>query len=444
LNSSRDSLLRGWLELALNIDTKESAARTAAAIEAWKKTYPTHPAGEFVKTLATPATLAMGLGRIERIALLLPLSSDHALAAQAVRDGFQAMHAASTRPDKPTVKIYDIGANPAQAPLTYSAAVRDGAQLVVGPLGLDAADELVKRGALEAPTLMLSHTSQNVNLAGRALFQFGLPPEQEAVQAAERAYLDGHRQAAVLTAESAWGQRLATAFTDAWLRLGGTVADSQTYAPDQNDYAAPVKQLLNIGRSEARKDALEARLKIKLKFEPRPRDDVDFIFLGADAKHARLIKPQINYHRAARLPVYATSHVFTGRGDPGQDADLDGIVFGDMPWILVGDGRIQQLRTTLQRDWPYAHTQLDRLYALGVDAYAVIPWLNRIGADSGARFNGVTSGLSLERDGHLHRQLLWAKFKKGVPQLLDTFLKHKGQFEADDSPEDSLTSGPGT
>jgi outer membrane PBP1 activator LpoA protein len=385
-----------------------------------------------------------GLGRIDRIALLLPLSSEHALAAQAVRDGFQAMHAASTRSHKPTVKIYDIGANPAQAPLTYSAAVRDGAQLVVGPLGLEAADQLVKRGALEVPTLLLSHTDQGVGTAGQPLFQFGLPPEQEAVQAAERAYLDGHRQAAVLTPNSAWGQRLAKAFNDAWLRLGGWVVDSQTYAPDQNDYTEPVKRLLNIAQSEARKNALEARLGAKLKFEPRPRDDVDFIFLGADAKHARLIKPQINYHRAARLPVYATSHVFTGRGDPGLDADLDGIVFGDMPWLLVGDGKIEQLRSTVQRGWPYARSQLDRLYALGVDAYAIIPWLNRIGADSGARFNGVTSGLSLERDGRLHRQLVWAKFKKGVPQLLDTFLKHKGQFEADDSIEDPFTFSPGT
>ena len=444
LHASRDTLLRGWLELALNVDPASGPARTSAAIEAWKKTHATHPAGEFVKTLAAPTPMIASLGRIERIALLLPLTSEHALAAQAVRDGFLAMHAASYRPDKPTVKVYDIGANPAQAPLTYSAAVRDGAQLVVGPLGLEAVDQIIKRGVLEVPTLLLSHAAQDANLGARAVFQFGLPSEQEAVQAAERAYLDGHRQAAVLTANAASGQRLAKAFTDAWQRLGGLVVDAQTYPLDQSDYADPVRRLLNIDQSEARNNALEVRLKIKLKFEPRPRDDIDFIFLGADAKHARLIKPQINYHRAARLPVYATSHVFTGRSDPGLDADLDGVVFGDMPWILVGDGKIQQLRETLQRDWPYARSQLDRLYALGVDAYAIIPWLSRIGADSSARFSGVTSGLSLDLDGRLHRQLVWAKFKKGVPQLLDAFLKHKGQFETDDSVEDPFAFSPGT
>lgn len=443
-HAARDPLVRGWLELAQSVDPASGPARTGAAIEAWKKTHAGHPAGEFVKTLAVPMPAIAGIGRVERIALLLPLTSEHALAARAVRDGFLAMHAASGRPDKPAVKVYDIGANPAQAPVSYSAAVRDGAQLVVGPLGLEAVDQVVKRGVLEVPTLLLSHAGQNANLPGRAVFQFGLPAEQEAVQAAERAYLDGHRLAASLTANTASGQRLAKAFADAWQRLGGLVASAQTYPPDQNDYADPVKRLLNITQSEARKNALEARLKIKLKFEPRPRDDVDFIFLGADAKHARLIKPQINYNRAARLPVYATSHVFTGRGDPGLDADLDGIMFGDMPWILVGDGKIQQLRETLQRDWPYARTQLDRLYALGVDAYAVIPWLNRMGADGGVRFGGVTSGLSLDLDGRLHRQLVWARFKKGVPQLLDTSFKHKGLFQTDDSAEDPFAFSPGT
>jgi outer membrane PBP1 activator LpoA protein len=99
-----------------------------------------------------------------------------------------------------------------------------------------------------------------------------------------------------------------------------------------------------------------------------------------------------------------------------------------MPWMLVGDGKIQELRQRLQHDWPYAHTDLDRLYALGVDSYAILPNLNRIGMDSGARFSGVTSGLSLDRNGRLQRQLIWARFSRGVPRLLDTFLRHKGQF----------------
>jgi outer membrane PBP1 activator LpoA protein len=83
----------------------------------------------------------------------------------------------------------------------------------------------------------------------------------------------------------------------------------------------------------------------------------------------------------------------------------------------------------LQPSWPYAQTGLDRLFALGVDAYAVIPHLNRLSSENAVRFGGVTSGLSLGRGGRLHRQLLWAQFRKGVPVLVDTFFRHKGQFD---------------
>ncbi|HCU54772.1 MAG TPA: hypothetical protein DIC36_11030, partial [Gammaproteobacteria bacterium] len=191
------------------------------------------------------------------------------------------------------------------------------------------------------------------------------------------------------------------------------------------------KRLLNIPQSESRKERLESVLKMKLKYEERPREDIDFIFLAADARHGRLIKPQLSYHRASRIPVYSTSHIFTGRGDPGRDIDLDGVQFGDMPWMLVGDGRVAELRAALQTGWPHAHTGLDRLYALGIDAYAIIPQLDRLSSESAVRFSGVTSGLSLGRGGRLHRQLLWAQFRKGVPVLVDTFFQHKGQFDFD-------------
>ncbi len=443
---SRDPVLSGWLDLALKaIDYGAHPDRLAQAIEGWRKTYPDHPAGDlFLKTLASPAPGVRVTGGLRRIALLLPLSSEHVQAAQAVRDGFLAMHGAGRSALKPEVKVYDIGPDPALAPNHYARAAADGVQFIVGPLGLEAVDQVARRSGLEVPTLLLSHTSQNIGAYARHVFQFGLPPEQEAIQAAERAYLDGHRRAAVLSQAGAWGQRVAGAFTAAWERLGGLTVTAQNYLPDQAEYSTPVRRLLNIHLSEARKEALEARIKTKVKYEPRPREDIDFIFLAADPKHARLIKPQINYHRAARVPVYATSHVFSGHGDPVADADLDGVRFGDMPWMLASDARIEELRANLQGAWPYAHSPLDRLYALGMDAYSVIPHLHRLSADQTARFGGVTSGLSIDRDGHLHRQLLWARFKKGVPQLLDTFFQYKGQFETDDGAEEPLVPGSGT
>jgi outer membrane PBP1 activator LpoA protein len=444
--AGRDAVLAGWLDLALQaMDHGANPARLAAAIENWRKAYPGHPATElFLNTLASPASGPRLSGRIERIALLLPLSSEHAQAAQAVHDGFLAMQKNTPAARRPRVQLYDIGRDPLLAPSHYSRAVADGAQFVVGPLGLEAVEQVARKAGLEVPTLLLSHTAQDLGGHSRYVFQFGLPPEQEAAQAAERAYLDGHRRAALLVPASPWGQRMENAFVAAWERLGGLVVARQAYTPDQPEYATPVRHLLNIHLSEIRKEALEARLRAKLKYEPRPREDIDFVFLATDARHARLIKPQINYHRAARVPVYTTSHVFSGRSDPVADADLDGIRFPDMPWILIGEGRIEELRASLANGRTYARGPLDRLYALGLDAYALIPQLARLAADPGTRYPGVTSSLGLGGDGRVQRQLLWARFRKGAPQLIDSLPPGKGQFEPDDGPEDILLPEPRT
>ncbi len=430
LDGTRDTVLAGWIELALiSVTATENLASVETAIEQWKKTYPDHPATDAI--LSSLVSRAPRLpARFTRIALLLPLSSNYAAAASAVRDGFMAMHDASNNPEKPTVRIYDIGADHTQAAVFHAQAVQDGAEIVVGPLGREATDIVVQqKDALTAPTLLLSYTDEEIAGAGRHVFQFGLPPEQEARQAADRAWLDGHRSSAVLHPKDAWGERMREAFVTHWQRLGGSVLVAEPYDNPQGDYSDAIKKLLNIEQSEARKKLLEQRTGEKLQFEARARQDVDFIFLAADARRGRLIKPQLNFYRASRVPVYATSHIYAGRNDPVNDLDLDGVWFADMPWMLVSGGKFQTLRETLQRDWPHAQTDLDRLYALGMDSYAILPHLGLIGANAAARFTGVTGELALDRQGRLQRYLLWARFKNGVPRLLDGAARQRPPFE---------------
>lgn len=417
LAQARDPVIAGWIELALTTrDNAKNATAITHSIAEWRAHYPQHPAGKPLLDSLTVGAPAI-TGRIEHIALLLPLTSDYALAAQAVRDGFLAMHSTTPEAERPKVTIYDLGANPALAPQVYDRAVREGAQVIVGPLGREATDTIVRQANLGAPTLLLSHTDEKPAGAAR-LFQFGLPPEQEAREAAERAYLDGCRQAAMLYPTGAWGERMSTAFSGHWQRLGGLVQASHGYNENEVDFSGPIKQLLNIVQSEERRALIERRIGQRLQFDPRPRHDIQCLFLAAKPRHARLIKPQLNYFHAGDIPVYATSDIYAGRPDPAQDADLDGIQFGDMPWMLINSGRYAELRQ-LQTDWRYAHTELDRLYALGMDSYAILSQLNRISTENSARFAGVTSGLSLDSEGRLQRQLAWAKFRNGVPRLLD-------------------------
>ena len=118
------------------------------------------------------------------------------------------MDAANTDPDKPKIKIYDTGPDPTKARDFYEQAVTDGAQFIVGPLGREAAEVIMRQASIRVPTLMLNHTDDEPGSMSKYLFQFGLPPEQEARQVAERAYLDGHRLAAVLYPKTPWGERM--------------------------------------------------------------------------------------------------------------------------------------------------------------------------------------------------------------------------------------------
>lgn len=416
-NLTRDPVLRGWTDLGiLHASSPGSFGRQLGS---WKKANPAHPVTKTtLATLKSPGTEL--IGRIDNIAVLLPLQSNNAAvrrAAQAVQEGIRTMADRDQRVDKPRVRFYATTDEAKRTTRLYEQAKKDGAQFVIGPLGTEAVDILVANIEIDLPTLFLSHTDREIDTDNVAVFQFGLTPEQEAKQAAERAYVDGHRHAVTLYPQNVLGERMRNAFNEHWTRLGGKILAETGYDEDQRDFSGTIQQLLDIGQSLVRKQQLETITRARLKMEPRRRQDVDCIFLAAKAKEGRLIKPQLNYYRAHKLPVYASSYIYTGKPDRIRDADLNGIRFGDMPWMLYGKGDIYNLRM-LQGNWPYARTALDRLYALGMDAYAVIPHLNRISSGSGVRFNGVTSSLSVDQDGRLQRQLVWAKFRRGEPRPL--------------------------
>src|SRR5690554_7108230 len=75
-------------------------------------------------------------------------------------------------------------------------------------------------------------------------------------------------------------------------------------------------------------------LRQSTEFEPRRRQDADWLFLVALPQQARQIKPTLAFNFASDLPVYSTSHVYSGEPNPSKDRDLNGIVFCDTPWLL--------------------------------------------------------------------------------------------------------------
>ena len=350
-----------------------------------------------------------------RIALLLPMTGRYSKVAEAIYAGINnAREFGEAFNPVPELVLYDTGDNPSAALSYYRRAVNEGADFIIGPLQKEAVSALANRGQLEVPTLSLNY-SDTILSEPNNLFQFGLLPEDEARQVAERALLDNHQTALVLVPDGEWGTRLLEAFTSRFFELGGIVLQSERYFPEDSDYSYAIKSLFQLNDSEQRHRAIESIIRKNAEFEPRRRQDADFIFIAASPQHARLLRPQLSYYFATDLPVYATSHIFSGNENISADQDINNITYCDIPWLLSNDPTLELLRDSLDLQQSSSSSRLPRFAALGIDAYQIIPHLQRLAAYGYDRYNGTTGKLSLDESNRIYRELSWAKFEDGRP-----------------------------
>ena len=415
--------LSGWMELVLITRQNRTDRRQwAVELDSWRARYPGHSA----ETALLPDILnqveRVG-ARPQRIAILLPLSGRTGESAAAIRDGIMAAYYQDEL-DTPELRFYDTGTQPQMIWSVYQQAVVDGAEFVVGPLLKESIQQLEESGQLTVPVLALNHTGAE-HAGDLPLYHFGLAPEDEARQVAERTISDGHRQVIALVPDTSWGQRVLTAFQEQFNTLGGEVLKTGRYTPNSADFKDPIQSALNLDSSKNRHASLQRLLGQKLEYQPRRRQDAEAIFLLAFPKQARQIKPQLRFHHAGDIQVYSTSHVFgTGGSTTAINRDMDGLLFCDIPWVLDEEGQWADQREKLRSAWPGRHKQYQRLFALGFDAYQVIPWLDTLNMPGFGYFSGATGVLTLDARKQLHRALEWAQFREGIPQQLTSMEGH--------------------
>jgi len=427
--------LRGWVDLAqIGRSRWLDNAAFERALAGWQGRYPSHPAGGSVLPTLAARPPATDLGP-RRIGLLLPLSGQYAAAARAIQDGFIAAWYEDRGGDpERTVVVYDANASNVQA--LYDQAVDEGADFIVGPLEKPAIQALLKRGSLPVPTLALNQIdiavpggidsavparidSDGAVAAGApeaggagpgpapAVYQFALSPEDEARQIAERAWLDGRQRALVIAPEGPWGTRVVGAFKRHWEALGGRIAAYETFSSATRDYASAVHALVAASGRAAAVPGLAPG---------NPAAGIDFVFMVATPLEGRQIHPQLA-QEAGDLPIYATSHVYSGSRAAEADQDLDGVIFPDMPWILTPE-RVS-MRQVIARHFAQTLREQSRLLAFGVDAYELVSRLAGLQMDPVRGYEGVTGTLQLDGAGRIQRKLVWGRFSAGVPVLLE-------------------------
>jgi outer membrane PBP1 activator LpoA protein len=306
-----------------------------------------------------------------RIALLVPLQSDALrVAADAVRAGFLAAYDREQEGMAVTVVETGDAAQDVLSAYIDAAAQHD---IVVGPMSRSGVAAVAQSGEVRKPTIAL--TQPDIGDADAKLPQkmlvIGLSIEDEARQVAVWAGAGRKAGRAVIVSSNiAWQRRAANAFAEQWQKLGKELESIEL--PAFSGYLAA-------------RDLVQ--LKTQLEF-----DKPTLLFAALDDRQAKQLRAAIGNE----IPLYGTSQLnpvaLTDWGVAERATDLDGARLLDIPWQLQSDHPAVMVypRPAANAD-QIRRGDIERLYALGIDAYRVAREiaLNRTDFD----LDGVTGKL---------------------------------------------------
>lgn len=314
------------------------------------------------------------------LALVLPLNSAaFGRAAEMVRQGFVAAQTVAPEGRRLEVKVYPSEDISESIVSSYQAALQGQPRLIVGPLTRNGVTAVAMNADPEVRTLALNQPEDEAGFPAGMYF-FGLSVEAEARQVARLALQSGYRRAALVGTHTSLSKRSQSAFAREWVRQGGQVVAEE-----------------NVDGSTGSLIALRDRIR---------RVGPDAIFLATDYTKGRLIRPYLG----AGTPIFATSQINSGTNDPARNIDLNEIRFVDMPWMLQPDHPAVMVYPRPQGP---LHPDLERLYALGIDAYRLAELLIRPAAQHGT-LDGVTGQIRLNAQQVFERELVPAIFREGV------------------------------
>lgn len=327
----------------------------------------------------------------------------------------QAVATTSANPSA-ELKIYDTTAQPLDQVLAQ--VQKDGASIVVGPLLKNDVDTLIKSNT----TLNVLALNQPENVQNRAnICYFALSPEDEARDAARHIHEQGKQAPLLLIPRSALGDRVANAFADEWQKIGGGVVLQQKFGS-----ASELRAGVNGGAGIALNGSpVSASLPQQQSVTiggltiPAPPTDaqisgggkVDAAYIVATPEEIAFIKPMIAMRNGSQsgATLYASSRSAQGTAGPDFRLEMDGLQYSEIPMLAGSNPQLmQQALSSVRNDYSLA-----RLYAMGVDAWALANHFTQMRQVPGFELNGNTGDLTATQDCVINRKLSWLKYQQG-------------------------------
>ncbi|EGQ5285778.1 penicillin-binding protein activator [Enterobacter hormaechei] len=327
----------------------------------------------------------------------------------------QAVATTSANPGA-ELKIYDTSAQPLDQVLAQ--VQQDGASIVVGPLLKNNVEALMKSNT----TLNVLALNQPEQVQNRAnICYFALSPEDEARDAARHIHEQGKQAPLLLIPRSTLGDRVANAFAQEWQTLGGGVVLQQKFGS-----ASELRAGVNGGAGIALNGSpVSASLPQQQSVTiggltiPAPPTDaqisgggkVDSAYIVATPEEIAFIKPMIAMRNGSQsgATLYASSRSAQGTAGPDFRLEMDGLQYSEIPMLAGSNPQLmQQALGAVRNDYSLA-----RLYAMGVDAWALANHFTQMRQVPGFELNGNTGDLTADQDCVINRKLSWLKYQQG-------------------------------
>lgn len=423
-------ILKGWLELAdIYKNNQYRTARLREQLNLFLKNNLTHPANRYL-----PKQLQNFNGNLDfkpkHIGLVLPLTGQLQRQSEVIKKGFIDALMQDPLVDSSTeLRLYN--SNSSSMDMVYQSILRDGIELVVGPLLKAKVLETIQANDAQLPVLALN-TPDAMQVGSTNVCFYSLSPEGEARQAATHINNKGYKHPIVFAAQNNLNTRMANEFVLKWSELN----------PEQE--AIKVIQVADMG-------AISAQLE-----ELFTDSEYDAIYLLGTSDEVAIIKPFVDVvanPEATNIKYFASSRINTKDLTPELLVELKGIEFSEMPYILeqqkinlaesapavpaviatsedessskdtsiannILANELQvdtRLSDRLSDDFPIS---LSRLYAMGADAYNLSKLIIKMQSNQEVLYSGNTGLLSNDQNCIIHREMTWAEFTlKGVKSL---------------------------
>ena len=437
-----------WWQLRNELRNGFTLGAQRQSLLRWQQRHPNHPA-------LTPLPTALQSREIPQrsahIALLLPLSGPLASAGERVRDGFISAFLYAQGFDRGyaevQVSVFDShNQNPAAL---LEQALAEGANFFVGPLQKDkvtavaalnppiagialnyltegrsasapvAPDETGPATDLPTDTQAFESADPASNIALPKVIQFGLAVEDEAHAVAQRMAAEGIERVLLLSGPRSWSRRAANEY------LSSADGLAVTYAEVNNarEVTPTIAQLLLAQDSQQRHGAITDIIESKSEFVARSREDLDAVVAFIDAAPARALRPALNFHFVGGLPIFTSSQL-TQQLDEKTLSEVNGFRTTEIPWRLTQDNAAAHIQAGLASNTSGENSDAQSaLVALGVDAFRLWDQLPEFNSNPYHKMTAATGYLTIDANGRVNRDPIWALIRKGQLQALPTIIE---------------------